>query len=270
MKMPSARLREATSRSKEKNVAVNSRDSFEPGEVISGPRSSRAKRAVVIESGSEDEDGDEEDEDDADTHADEEEQEDDEEEEDAEGEDEDELAAGGAIRRRLNANGEAEDEEDEEEEGEDEDDAEGESDVEMADVSAPPPPPEIRRTGPPSKPSVTVTPAAPTAKVKSVEAKEMQMAASNTSDEELSDLESEGGGRDAEGEDVDEEEAMGDDDGDEEDAEGDSDDQDGVSRSGTPNLSKMTKRQRGRHDQVLGNDFLQLPMGMLFEPHDSH
>lgn len=262
MKMPSAKLREATSQSREKNVAINSRDSFEPGEVISGPRSSRAKRAVVIESGSEDEDEeDDEEEEEAEVEDDEEEQDEDEDEEDAEGEEEDELVAGGVARHGAAAVVEEDDEEEEEEgeegeEAEDEDDAEGESDVEMADATVVPALPQILRTGPPSKPSVTVTPAAPTSKVKSVEAKEMQMAASNTSDEELSDLESEGGERDAEGEDVDEDEPMGDD--------GDSDDLDRASRGSTPNLSKMTKRQRGRHDQVLGNDFLQLPMGKSY------
>ena len=63
--MPSNKLREATSGPKGKSVSINARESFEPAPVLSGPRSSRAKRAVVIESGSEDDE-----EDDEDTHMD--------------------------------------------------------------------------------------------------------------------------------------------------------------------------------------------------------
>ena len=75
-------------------------------------------------------------------------------------------------------------------------------------------------------------------------------------DEELSDLseddeEGEAGEEDAEGEDVDE-------------MDQDTDSRSPGSRASTPDVSKMTKRQRSRLDQVMGSDFLQLPMGMYF------
>ncbi|KAI9741203.1 MAG: hypothetical protein M1834_002916 [Cirrosporium novae-zelandiae] len=59
-KMPSNKLREATSgkRKSSQNVGVNSRDAFVGGEILTGPRSSRAKRQIVVESASEDEDDD--------------------------------------------------------------------------------------------------------------------------------------------------------------------------------------------------------------------
>lgn len=245
--MPSSKLREATSGGARNSVVVNPRDSFVPAEIITGPRGSRAKRAVVIESGSEDE-------------------EDDEEEEEVEEDDE------------------AEDEEDEEEVGSEED-AEGEDDDEDADADAdadgtseeieldvggdtpmedpaPPPPPIIRMRGPASKPSVTVTPAVE-GKVKSVEAKETQPR-NPDDDEELSELDSaegeegDGGEEDAEGEEVGDEDQ---DIEDEEDADSDAETPAAGSRASTPDVSKMTKRQRSRLDQVMGSDFLQLPMG---------
>ncbi|MCJ1388445.1 hypothetical protein MMC18_001292 [Xylographa bjoerkii] len=248
VKMPSSKLREATSGGAKGSITLNSRASFVPGEIVSGPRGSRAKRAVVIESGSEDEDDEEEDaeeEDDEDAEA--EDEEEDEEagsEEDAEGED-DEDADGTSEEIELDAGG----------------------DTPMEDP-APPPPPIIRMRGPASKPSVTVTPAKE-GKVKSVEAKEMQPG--NSDDEELSDLESaegeeaEGGEEDAEGEDVgDEDQDM---DQDEDDADSDADTPAAGSRASTPDVSKMTKRQRSRLDQVIGNDFLQLPMEPQIKKH---
>jgi Ino eighty subunit 2 len=198
---------------------------------------------VVIESDS-DEDGD--DVNDKDVEMDEEEDE-----EDAEGEDED---------MGLADEEDAEGDDDEDAEGEDED-AEGEEDIEVA-------PPAARRqaaaaaAAAAAKPTVTVTPA-PIARVQSVESKEMQMASTvTTDDEELSELPSEG--MPSAGEEGDEDEEMGEDD--ELDADGETDEE-GVdmatpgSRDSTPDVSKMTKRQRGRLDQVMGNDFLQLPMG---------
>ena len=234
VKMPSSKLREATSGNR-KNVSVNSRNKFEPGEILSGPRGSRAKRTIVVESGSDEEDEEDEEEPDEVVPS------------ESEGEDDD-----------------VEDEEGEEgEEGED-DDAEGESDnadangdVQMQD-SAPAPPPIIRMTGPSSKPSLTVTPAHE-GKVKTVEAKEMQL--EDDDDEELSELDSEAEAEegDAEGEEIgDDDQEMGEE---EEDVDSDGDTPAGRSRSSTPDISKMTKRQRSRLDQVMGSDFLQLPMG---------
>ena len=243
--MPSSKLREATSGGVKGGTSTgNSRNSFVPGEIVSGPRGSRAKRAVVIESGSEDEDEEEE------------EDVEDEEDEDAEGEDDDDDEAGSEE--------DAEGEEDEDVEGTSEEiELDTGGDTPMQDP-APPPPPIMRMRGPASRPSVTVTPAKE-GKVKSVEAKETQPG--NSDDEELSDLESaegeeaEGGEEDAEGEEVgDEDQDM---DQDDESADSDAETPAAGSRGSTPDVSKMTKRQRSRLDQVIGNDFLQLPMGKL-------
>ena len=223
-------------------MSLNSQDSLGAGEMVTGPRSSRAKRSVIIDSGSDDDDDDD---DDDDEIAD----------EDAEGEDEDELGEDDEEMEE-DAEGEEDEEEDAEGEGEEEDeeeDAEGESDVDMADANLPPPP-IIRQSGPPSNPKLMVTPAPTKGQVKSVEAKEIQMAHSGASDEDLSDLPED----DAEGEEIGEDEAMADVGG---DAEGDSDDD--LSRDSTPDLTKLTKRQRGRAGDAAEEHFMSLNMGML-------
>lgn len=226
VKMPSSKLREATGAAG-KQMSVAEREGLEGAEILTGPRGSRAKRTVVVES------SDEEDEDDED--------------EDAEGEEED-------------AEGEEEEEPDEEgNEGPDEDaeaddqeaDADADGDIDMDDADAPPPPPVLKVTGPNSKSAVSLMPAE-VSKVKSVEAKEMELAEDD--DEELSDLGSEG-----------DEDAEGDDDDLEQDDEGRS--IGAGSRASTPDLSKMTKRQRSRLDQVMGSDFLQLPMEPQIKKH---
>lgn len=221
VKMPSSKLREATS-GKQKNVSINSRDSFVGGEIINGPRGSRAKRSIVVESESENDEDDEE---------------------------EDEVVP---SDQEMDEEEEDDDEEDEEEEAEaDSADADADGDVEMDVGTLLGSPRMLKMTGPTQKPSVVVTPAQD-GNLKSVESKEMEM---EDDDEELSELDSEAEAEDAE-----------------EDAEGDVDEtnQDEESRSpgtgsraSTPDISKMTKRQRSRLDQVMAEgDFLQLPMGM--------
>ena len=198
-------------------MSVNSREAIVPGEILSGPRGSRAKRSVVIESASDEE------------------------------EDDDILPI-------------EEEDEDAEEESDDQDD---DGDVEMDYIA--PPPPVLKTTGSLAKPSLTLTPAHD-GKLKSVEAKEMELG--DDDDEELSELDSEADGEaggaeelDAEGE-----ELLG------EDEEMDQDDEDmdsdgrlpaAESRASTPDVSKMTKRQRSRLNEVIGGDFLQLPMGVF-------
>lgn len=228
VKMPSSKLREATSGSR-KNVAVNSRDTFEGVEIPSGPRGSRAKRAIVVESESE-----EDDEEDGPPSEDEPQEEDDEEQEE-EGDDEDEDSEGDSADAEADADG----------------------DLVMDDEAPLPPPPVVKMTGPAAKPSLTITPAQE-GKVKSVEAKEMELP--DDDDEELSELDSDG--EEEEVEDAEGEEAV--------DAELDEMEQDDENRSlgtgsraSTPDVSKMTKRQRSRLDQVMGEGFLQLPMGEL-------
>lgn len=225
VKMPSNKLREATSGPR-KNVAVNSRDTFVGGEILSGPRGSRAKRSIVVESESEEEEDDEA------PPSDEEPQDEEDEEQEEDGEEDDEEA--------------------EDDSADVDADADADGDVDMDDVPLPPPP-ILKMTGPTAKPSVTITPAAE-GKTKGVVTKEMELA--DDDDEELSEL-------DSEGEEEGEEDAEGDETGDVDEMDQD-DERRSIgtgSRASTPDVSKMTKRQRSRLDQVMGGDFLQLPMG---------
>ena len=244
VKIPSSKLREATSNTRPTsrgNAAAQLRDSLTTGEIVSGPRASRANKKYVVESESDEED-DEEDEDvdasidDVEDGGDEEEQEQQEEEEQIGGPEE--------------SSDEEADEEDEDVDADADVDADG--DVEMdddADNGRPLPSqsPVLKVKGPAAKPTVTVTPAQD-AKIKSVEAKEMEM---DDDDEELSDLSEDD---EEEGEDIDE-------------MDQDDDSRSPGSRASTPDVSKMTKRQRSRLDQVMGSDFLQLPMGMHSPPY---
>lgn len=152
----------------------------------------------------------------------------------------------------LSNNSDDADDSDADADGEPDIDAEG--DIDMDD--APP-------LGPSSKQAAsrhTVSVAADTAaKVRNLEAKNVSMD-DEDDEEELSELDSDAGepGERAAQDDMGEEEE-----GDEDDEEDDSDIESGTpmagSRAGTPDYTKMTKRQRGRIQ--LGGDFLQLPMG---------
>ncbi len=262
VKMPSNKLRETTSNSRPAsrgNAAATLRDSLTGGEVVSGPRASRANKKYIVESESDDE---EDDDDDDEVKASDEDEEDEEEDEEEQVEHEE---IGGPEE-----SSEEDDEEEDEDANADADgdvDADADGDIDMdddADDGQPLPlaQPMLKINGPASKaaaksaakpatkPVVTVTPAQD-AKVKSVEAKEMGM---EDDDEELSEL-SENDGEDEEG-DAGEEGAEGED----VDMEDDESRSPG-SRASTPDISKLTKRQRSRLDQVVGNDFLQLPMG---------
>lgn len=236
--MPSSKLREVTSGSSisTTTVGVNSRDNFEGGQIMTGPRGSRAKRPVVEESESEEEDEDEGDGD----------------EDDQQDDDDDEPEA--EIE---------EDEDDEEADNDDSGDAEADLDAdgdlvmdEQPSIATTPPRSAVKTKASPTKPSLTITPAQEGGKFR---AKEMELA--DDDDEELSELDSEGdedegveADVDAEGEEVAEmDESMDQDDENPSVGTG--------SRASTPDVSKMTKRQRSRLDQVMGGDFLQLPMG---------
>ncbi|OCK74203.1 hypothetical protein K432DRAFT_470641 [Lepidopterella palustris CBS 459.81] len=221
VKAPPSRLREATS-GPPRSITANSRERFQGGEIVTGQRSTRNKKVILDESSEEDED---------------------EEEIEEEPEEMDE---------------EDEDEDDEEEVEEDEDiDAEGEEDVEMEDVQPLPHPfaPKSRGVARLVKPSINVTPAPD---ISSVEAKEMTMD-NDDDDDELSELESQdeedeeedaGADEDAEGED----EEIPDDDDAERDEDMDSDDEtpQSMSRSHTPDLSKLTRRQRAAFESYDG------------------
>ncbi|KAI9759998.1 MAG: hypothetical protein M4579_001935 [Chaenotheca gracillima] len=248
MKVPAGKLREATS-GQSKTSSTDKRNIFADTQILTGPRGTRAKRAIVEDSASDDQDQDE-DEDDEDEGG---EEDDDEEEEEEEEDDE-----GG---------GNDDDDQDEDMENvstPDSDDVDADGDVEMAEESIPPPVIKTTAAPPGSRPKLTVTPA-DEGKVKSVESKEMEDD-DDDDDEELSELRSDDedederislGEEDAEGEEVGEEE--------EEDDEGDElSDIEGAtpasgSRASTPDLSKLTRRQRMRMDEITGGELLELP-----------
>ncbi|ERF75721.1 hypothetical protein EPUS_01551 [Endocarpon pusillum Z07020] len=247
VKMPSSKLREVTSQSSVGRVAVNSRDTFEGGEIMTGKRSTRAQDTTKRKRYNESDDPDGWD--------------DDSEESDSEMADLDQDQ--GSPQDQVSTT----EEESEEEEEEDDDD-----EMEAA-PSFPPPKQAPSRPVPRStnqqiprpnnkqitNPAVIVTPAA-TGTFKSVEEKEMEMA--NEEDEELSELESNGEdgledtNMDAEG---DEDELGGEEDaeGDEDiDAEGEIDSGDETTGSGLGTPKPQTKRQRGQDEGA----FLALPM----------
>jgi Ino eighty subunit 2 len=235
VKTSSSKLREAT-RSSSSTVAVSSRDAFVGGEIIEGKRARNVRKSYVLESDSDE----------------------DEEMEDV-GDEEDEDAEGESV---------VEDDEDmdAEDDGLGDEDAEGDIDMDV-----PPPPPVIKISKAQGRQTIAVKP--PTRNVtQTVEQKEIEEA---SDDEELSELDSDLG------EEVEEEEAMQT--GNEEDAEGeeeeieieedvDDDDDDldsddetpaGGSRASTPDLNKLTKRQRARLEEGGSGHLLALPDGKL-------
>ena len=139
-------------------------------------------------------------------------------------------------------------------------DLDADGDIEMDD--APPILPRSKQPG--SKPTVTVTPVVE-AKLNNGASKDMDLDDDDDDDEELSELDSDAEGEepgdDAPPEEVAEEEEIEEEEEDDEDDESESDSGTPItgSRASTPDVSKMTKRQRGRIE--LGGDFLQLPMG---------
>lgn len=246
VKTSSSKLREATRVSSAgQSISVNRRDQFVGGEILEGKRARNVRKSYVLESDSEEDDEDAEMEDVGD--------------EDAEGES-------------------VEDEEEEEEDMDAEDDGLGDEDAEGdIDMDAPPPPPVIKISKAASG-KQTITAKLPS-KVdsKTVEQKEAELG-SDDDDEELSELDSDLG------EEVEEEDAMQT--GNEEDAEGeeeeieveeveddedelDSDDEtpmDG-SRATTPDLNKLTKRQRARLEEGGSGHLLALPDEVQVKKH---
>ncbi|KAI1815753.1 hypothetical protein GGS20DRAFT_584188 [Poronia punctata] len=236
VKLPASKLRQATSSGRQ-----GTSDSFPGGEIVEGKRNRSQKKSYIVET------SDDDDEEDAPGEM-------EEDEEDAEGEDDD-------MMDEEDAEGEivVDDTMDIDAEGEDDEDAEGEDDD--MDMSAiPPPAPVLKVSKPASKKSGTgkrVTMQVPVTKAPAIQAKD-------SDDEELSELESDpdeiqdtvkvGGGddedEDAEGEDEEIEEAGA---GEEDDL---GSDEDG-SQAETPDLTKMTKRQRARFEEN-GDSLLKL------------
>jgi Ino eighty subunit 2 len=249
VKLPASKLRQATgmappARAAKPSVSLSSREQFVGGEIIEGKRARNVKKSYVLESDSEDE-------------------------EDEEMED---------VAGDNDAEGESVEEEEEEEEDDDDDDemadqdAEGEDDDADGDVDMdiPPPPPiiKISRAEKGKKPTISMKPTGKSDS-KTVEAKE---APEVSDDEELSELDSEveeeeegmqlGNEEEAEGEEEEDLDEI-DDDEEEEDDELDSDDETpaGGSRASTPDLTKLTKRQRARLEEGGSGHLLALPDG---------
>jgi Ino eighty subunit 2 len=233
VKTSSSKLREATRASSAggPSITVNSRDHFGGGEIIEGKRSRNVRKSYVMESESE-------------------------EDEEMEEGGEDEDAEGEVI----------EEDDDLDAEGED-DDLDADGDVDM---DAQPPPPTIKVSQPSAGKTKIVVKEPPKNDTVTVEQKEM---GSDDDDEELSELDSDIA------DEIEEEEAMQT--GNEEDAEGededievvaeeeeeeplDSDDETpaGGSRASTPDLAKLTRRQRAKFDEDAANYLIALPDGM--------
>jgi len=239
VKTSSSKLREATRSSPTTGptIQVSTRENFQGGEIIEGKRSRNVRKSYVVESSDEEEDDEMEDVGDDD------------------------------------AEGETVEEDDEDMDAEDDglgdEDADGDIDMDV-----PPPPPVIKISkAQAGKSKVTVK--VPT-RGDTVTVERKEMAAGSDDDEELSELDSDVG------EEVEEEEGMQT--GNEEDAEGDeeeievveededeldSDDETpgGGSRASTPDLNKLTKRQRARLEEGGNGDLLALPDEVQVKKH---
>jgi Ino eighty subunit 2 len=240
VKLPASKLRQATTSRPAPPGRQSTRDSFSGGEIIEGKRNRSQKKSYVVETSDDDEE-------DAPGEIDEEDDEDAEGEDDDMMDDDEEDAEGEIVvddTMDMDAEGEDDDEGDEDAEGEDDD-----MDMDII----PPPAPVIKVSKPSTKSSSSSKPRG-AMKPAAAKASASQVKGSEDDDEELSELESDadeiqdtvkvGGGdeEDAEGEDEEMEEA--------EPAEDDDlgSDEDG-SQAETPDLTKMTKRQRARFEE---------------------
>ncbi|CZT10705.1 related to IES2 Protein that associates with the INO80 chromatin remodeling complex under low-salt conditions [Rhynchosporium agropyri] len=247
VKTSSSKLREATRSSPVSTSGgvsgANARDPFVGGKIIEGKRARNVRKSYVLESDSEEEDEDEE------------------------------------MDEAGDEDAEVEDDDDEDMDAEDDllGDEDADGDVVM-ETEVLPPPPVIKvskASAGGAKDVITVKPPVVKGKVLPVEQKEIEDA---SDDEELSDLDSDLG------EEIEEEEGMQL--GDEEDAEGedeeieveegdeedDSLDSGGEtpangSRASTPDLNKLTKRQRARFEESDGGHLLALPDEVQVKKH---
>ena len=221
VKAPPSKLRQA----------LNSSDGDTPEPPVRNARSTRNPR-IVIE---------------PDTDEDTEEPEEPEEEvegEDAAGDEDDEE---GVEEDEDDAGGDEEEDEEEEDEEEDEEDDDDDEEDDEGDISMAghPPPPIIKTTGKAQqsgrgRAKIGITVSAPTGgALKSVEDKELEM-----DDDDLSDLGSE--------------DPLGEDDEGEEDDDLSDTDMEGGSGSATPNLDKLTRRQRAAYQQQLEGGLMAL------------
>lgn len=244
VKLPASKLRQATSSHAAQSARQAARESFSGGEIIQGKRNRSQKKSYVVDSS----DDDDEDDDDEDAEGEDEEMMDDE--EDAEGE----IVVEDTMD--IDAEGDDDDEGEEDAEGEDDD----------MDMSVIPPPAPVIKVSKPSTKKTGTSKSRATAKPSASKATASH-AKDSDDDEELSELESDadeiqdtvkvGGGddEDAEGEDDEIEEA-------EPIEEGDLGSDNDGSQAETPDLTKMTKRQRARFEEN-GDALMKLSDGKL-------
>ena len=200
------------------------REQFVGGEILQGKRPRHVKKSYVVESDSEEEDEDEEMDDVVDDE-------------------------------------EEEDEEDEEMDGDEDEDADADADGEM-EIDVAPPPPTIKVSKARAGKQTIVARQPPKGNTIAVQLV--------SDDEELSELESEvaeeeamqtGNEEEAEEEEDEEDEIEVEAEDDEEDEESDDDTGMGGSRASTPDLNKLTKRQRARLEEGGSGHLLALPDG---------
>ncbi|OAT09838.1 hypothetical protein BDBG_05543 [Blastomyces gilchristii SLH14081] len=246
VKMPSSKLREVTSGPEKRHHNI-----FTEPVIVTGPRNSRSKKTLVEVDTDEDEDLDES--------------------MNEDGEEESNVSDADGTDGEVDPN-ESEDE-DADADAETDPDADGD-DVDMDD--APPISPSAKQAA--ARPTVTVTPAGG-GRLKNTDTNMDLDDDDDDDDEELSELDSDA---DADGEpdetavpdepselvedeEIEEEEDEEEEEEDEEEVESDSGTPITASRASTPDVTKMTKRQRGRME--LGGDFLQLPMEPQVKKH---
>lgn len=250
VKLPSSKLRQATSSKQGSSIAVNNESTSK--------RSTRGgKKSYVVESESDEEDDDEEGEDEIQVGAPAVVADDDD--EDEEMNDVDEDAEGEEIEEEMDLDAE----------GEEDEDAEGEEDVDMA-TPAPAPIIKIQKPGkrsPESKKTKDITPKKASAQASAL---------NDSDDDELSELESDEemeGEEDAEGEEDDEDmDAEGEEIEEDQDAEGEpepsaepgqeGEDIDSDDESAAPNKTRMTVRQRARFEDLDDSHYQALSNGM--------
>jgi Ino eighty subunit 2 len=228
VKAPASKLREATRAS-----SGGGRDHFVGGEILQGKRPRNVKKSYVLESDSEDEDEDEEMDD---------------------------------VVDDDDAEAEMFEEDDEDMDGED-DDADADADADI-DIDVPPPPPVIKVSKARSGKQTVVARQSTKSDTVTVQHRGVQL---GSDDEELSELESEVAEEEAmqtgneeeveEEEEEEEEEIEMEAEDDEDDLDSDDDTGAGESRASTPDLNKLTKRQRARLEEGGSGHLLALPDG---------
>ncbi|KAG5302647.1 hypothetical protein I7I50_02986 [Histoplasma capsulatum G186AR] len=235
VKMPSSKLKEVTGGPDKRHHNI-----FTESVIMTGPRNSRSKKTLVEVDTDEDEDVDE----------------------SMNEDDEEESHMSDADGTDDEGNGNESEDDDADVDVDADAETDADADVDMDDI--PPIAPGAKQAA--SRPIVTVTPAGGS-RLKNMNTNMDLDGDDEDDDEELSELDSDA---DADGEPdetamadeaseiVEEEEIEDDEDEEEEELESDSGTPITGSRASTPDVTKMTKRQRGRME--LGGDFLQLPM----------